>query len=112
MICLEVSVNGNVLCTAGTERGLVHVRLHHSALFAEACETVLDLHETVYRPPSTGDDLASKLKAALQHPERPASSNTVYWIDRKKLRPGDEITIKLLDLPADPATSTSEIRSE
>ncbi len=101
MIRLEVSLNGSVLYAAGNEHRSVHV---HVTSFSrlESPFAELNLQDVVHRPPSTGEDLAPKLKAALQHPERPASSYPIYWIDRKRLNAGDEITIKLVEHPDDP----------
>jgi hypothetical protein len=111
MICLEVSLNGDVICTAGTTQGTVNVDLMRLC-YADHSETEITLRETVFRPASKGDDLAPKLRAALQHPERPPSTQSVNWIDRKKLKPGDEITIKLIDLPVNPPTSKPDAAVE
>ena len=107
MICLEVSLNGSVLCTAGNELGSVHAFIE-----AEIARSEISLRELVYRPPSTGEDLAPKLKAALQRHERPASMHSVYWIDRKQLKVGDEITIRLVDLPVNDPAPNPDATSE
>ncbi len=107
MICLEVSLNGDVICTAGNERGSVHVHIRQDSVYSE-----ISLHEIVYRPAKTGEDLAPKLRAALQHPERPASGYPVYWIDHKQLKPGDEITVRLVDRPVKPSAANPDAASE
>ena len=100
MICFEVSLNGEVLCTTGTSQGFLDFDLRRICM-PNWNETELNLRETICRPPSTGDDLAPKIREALQQPERPASTQSVYWIDRKQLKPGDAITIKLVEVPVD-----------
>jgi hypothetical protein len=102
MICLEVSLNGDVICTSGVAEGFIHVDLQRLCS-TEHSETEITLRETTFRPASIGEDLAPKLRAALQHPERPPSSRLVTWIDRKKLNVGDEITVKIVDRPEPPA---------
>jgi hypothetical protein len=102
MICFEVSLNGEVLCTTGTSQGVLNLDLMRVCLHNHD-RTEIRLQETIYRAPSTGDDLAPKLRAALQQHERPASTQTVHWIDRKSLRPGDKITVRLVDVPVNTA---------
>ncbi len=84
--------------TSGVTQGHKHFDLMRRC-HDDVSETEMTLCETVMGPPSTGADLAPKLRAALQYPERPAWSQPIYWIDHKKLKPGDEVTIKLIDLP-------------
>src|SRR5262245_39108259 len=98
MNCLEVALNGNVICTAGNEQGSVNIHIMQDS-WPNLTQAEISLHEITCRPPGTGDDLAPKLRAALQHPERPASTRSVFWIDRKRLKTGDEITIRLIDVP-------------
>src|SRR5260370_42139844 len=111
MIFLDLSLNGDVICTSGIAQGLIHVDLMRFCS-AEHSGTEITLRETTFRPASTGDDLAPKLRAALQHPERPPSTRHVNWIDRKKLRVGDEITIKLIEVPVNPPGPTADPPSE
>jgi hypothetical protein len=98
MICLEVSLNGDVIGSAGVDPGIINLNLMRASL-PNWSRTEISLQETACRPASTGEDLAPKLRAALQHPERPPSTQTVYWIDRQQLKAGDEITIKLIEVP-------------
>lgn len=104
MVCFEVSHNGVVICTVGNEQGSVDINVMKTS-FSKSSDAEINLCEYVHRPASTGDDLAPILRAALQHPERPMSMQPVYWIDRKKLKAGDEITIRLIEVPADPSAT-------
>ena len=99
MVCFEVSLNGDVICTAGNEKGSAHVDVMRMPFSSDA---EINVRDYMHHPASTGDDLAPKIRSALQHPERPSSVQPVYWIDRKKLKLGDEIRIRLVEVPGSP----------
>jgi hypothetical protein len=84
MICFEVSLNGEMLCTAGVLDGSLHaslwrftdrgIRLHVDG--TESCDV---------------SDVAPKLREAFRH-------RRLEWIARQ-MKLGDEITVRIVDRP-------------
>jgi hypothetical protein len=91
MICLEVLLNGEVICAAGDESGSVSL-----GLFTDRNNDSAKIHIHGARIDATkNDDLAPKIRAALQHPE-PARIESLSWLDRTVML-GDEITIRIVE---------------
>lgn len=107
MVRLEVSLNGEVIATARSDQGVVHVDLEGGSS-QKLWHTQINLRETKFRPASTGDDLAPKLRAALQYPERPPSVEWISSVVHQKLKLGDEITIRLIDVPEQPPSASAD----
>jgi hypothetical protein len=93
MICFEVSLNGDMICTAGVHDGLLVLDLFHHQIGGNA-EGCLQVRGTTSKPAAS--DLAPRLQAALQHPERRNTLNQMTWGDRS-VQVGDEITVRIVE---------------
>ena len=94
MICFEVSLNGDVIYTAGVHEGLIALDLFHHQILGNA-EGWLHVRGTTSKP-APASDLAPRLQAALQHPERKLTVEQVNW-GQRSVQVGDEITVKIVE---------------
>lgn len=65
LICFEVSLNGEVACTAGLPNSLLHLYLNS---FGDSNGISIDVGATTLV--DKNEDLAPKLRAALQRPSQ------------------------------------------
>jgi hypothetical protein len=91
MICLEVLLNGEVISTGGDEQGMVAFGIitgrgqDIARIYMDGARVIAD---------ADNSDLAPKLRAALQYPERP-QMQSMRWLN-KAIRLGDEITVRIV----------------
>lgn len=96
MLCLEVSLNGKVIATAGADSGVVSAGLStYNILDRKDCK--LTVHGITDRPPAfAGSDVAPHLQAAMRQSQ---TSYSVAWIEGQDMNVGDELTIRVVDKP-------------
>lgn len=107
MVCLEISLNGNVICTAGLEEGQVSAHIL-SPEGAHRSEGRLFVHGATSRPPAfAGPDVAPVLLEAMQ---RSFKISSVLWLEGQLVKVGDELTIRVVDrADSDPPKSVRPV---
>jgi len=113
---LEIILNGQTICTAGAPHTIVGVTLHRLSPADEQAAWIIATG-AIIPPPRTSNDLAPKLRAALQHPEPQPPMRHAILLNRD-LKIGDEITIRLIEQspdfqnPVNPPTPIPDPTSE
>jgi len=86
MIALEVALNGEKLTTAGAE---------DLCVLSGIVTASGNLGKLTKRPPHGGTDLYLQVGGLTSRAEGLKKENLV-WVEQRKVKPGDEISIKLI----------------
>lgn len=92
MVCFEVFVNGQLICTAGVTEGVVVASLSYSRTEADD-QGRLNVGGISF---GFGDDLAPRLREALRNTDQPQHPMTWHT---GRVGVHDEITIKIVERP-------------